>query len=92
MSKIQVKGLEGTLGSEVKEVDTLSRSESQSHNRSGSESSQGRVFHQSDRRFIQDCSKYGRSHVIRRCPGNVRNVVQLVAVKCHTKQVQEFKW
>ena len=30
-----MKGLEGTLGSEVKEVDTLSRSESQSHNRSG---------------------------------------------------------
>ena len=56
VSKIQVKGLEGTLLSEVKEVDTLSRSDSQSHNRNGSESSQGRVFHQSDRRFIHDCS------------------------------------
>ena len=92
MSKIQVKGLEGTLGSEVKEVDTLSRSESQSHNRSGSESSQGRVFHQSDRRFIQDCSKCGKSHVIRKCPGNVRNVVQLVILLLSAIPSRYKKW
>ena len=95
MSKIQMKGLEGTLGSEVKEVDALSTSESQSHNRSGSESSQGSVFHQSDRRFIQDCSKCGRSHVIRRCPAFFRKcskcgAIGHFAVKCHTKQVQEM--
>ena len=92
VSKIQVKGLEGTLSSKVKEVDTLSTSESQSHNRSGSQSSQGRVFHQSDRRFIQECSKCGKSHVIRRCPGNVRNVVQLVILMLSAIPSRYKKW
>ena len=53
------------------------------------------MFHQSDRRFIQDCSKCGRSHVIRRCPDFFRKcskcgAIGHFAVKCHTKQVQEM--